>query len=198
MSFWADVLSHAAFFIGFLPLFFFLYVSPTQVKALSKDIFEILKPYIVDSLVSNNPNAPDALISLVNTTSSDMKNNSDLNYAFSDKIVKNKMIITIVAATAGILFPILLGIAIYLEYRSGGSIVNLLLANLVVLAFVAISEFAIVGLFLQNLVEVDDDYVKAEISNQYYSPNYYKCMFVEQYAKEHLPSFMYNLFFRSS
>jgi hypothetical protein len=151
MSFLADVLAHTSFFMAFLVGFYFLYVTKIQVNSLINDLFAMIKDQLTTAdLIS--PNLKSVIVESIESMSFD----SD-----SKDIDNNAKIVKITEITVGVLAPLLLGIAIWLQYSNGGSIFDLLLGNLIVICFIACAEFAIVGIFMGSFVEIDKDYVKA-------------------------------------
>jgi hypothetical protein len=193
MSFLADVLAHTSFFMAFLVGFYFLYVTKIQVNSLINDLFDIIKDQITTvDLISPNLN------SVISDAIDAMSFDSDSEETDIDN---NNKIIKKTAITVGILAPLLLGIAIWLQYSNGGSIFDLLLGNLIVICFIACAEFAIVGIFMSSFVEIDKDFVKAifrywlnEDAPGRGDSSDYICNFQTTFEKNILPDFIYKIF----
>ena len=182
-SFWADVLAHSAFFIGFLPIFYFTYVVPVQGNALTNDFFELIKDQLTDISLNTSPNVKAEIEQGIQTAETQLESNTRLERLTQ----KNPTVVKWTSVFVGLVVPTLLGVAVYLEYRAGGSIWDLFLGNFIVLAFIAISEFAIIGLFVSNFVEVDKDFVKATLFKGLYSPAepyYDECNFVGEFVAD--------------
>jgi hypothetical protein len=158
MSFLADVLAHTSFFMAFLVGFYFLFVTKIQVNSLINDLFAMIKDQLT-SLDLISPNLKSVIADSIDAISFDSDSPSDSSG--DSPTDRNAKIVKITGITVGVLAPLFLGIAIWLQYSSGGSIFDLLLGNLIVICFIACAEFAIVGIFMGSFVEIDKDYVKA-------------------------------------
>ena len=197
-SFWADVFAHAAFFIGFLPMFYFTYVVPVQGNALVNDFFGLLKDELTDLSLTLSPNIKREIDEEIENAVASEESNPVLASMTRGNagVFKNTMIFL------GVTLPVLLITAIVLQYRAGGSLFDLFLGNLIVITFIAVSEFAIVGIFVGNFVEVDKDFVKAEVVHQTYT-NYEQtvfngdCNFVYQFAVSKFGSKLADMFLDS-
>jgi hypothetical protein len=189
MSFLADVLAHSSFFMAFLVGFYFLYVTKIQVNALVNDLFTIIKDPLtnVDLLTPN-------LKSVISDAIGSISLDSDPK--LQKTMSKNPSIVKYTAITVGILAPLLLAIAIWLQYSSGGSIFDLLLGNLIVIFFIACAEFAIVGIFMGSFVEIDKDFVKSVLSLRLASQeSEMMCNFVYKFIVSTFPSFVSKEFY---
>jgi hypothetical protein len=191
-SFWADVLAHSAFFIGFLPIFYFTYVAPVQSNALTNDIFDLLKDQLTDLSLALNPNVKAELDAQLQKAEPQLEANPGLSALTANNPTILKWTLVVVC----LVVPIFLGLAGYLEYQSGGSIYDLFLGNFIVLAFIAVSEFAIVGLFVSNFIEIDKDFVKATIFKRSFSESDpYSCRFVYKFAVDKFGQKIADMFF---
>jgi len=161
MSFWTDVLAHTGLFIGFLPIFFFLYVSPNMIDSLVNDITSIIKPELTNYALLTSLNNTSILNNTVKTLNSNVQDIPAMDTFMSKYTRKNADILLYTAITCGVMSFLLLVLAVFLEYRNGGNITEFLLANIIVLCFIMISEFAIVGIFFRNFVVLDGDFIKA-------------------------------------
>jgi hypothetical protein len=179
-SFWADVLAHSAFFIGFLPIFYFTYVVPVQSNALANDFFGLVKDSLTSISLASNPIIKREIDESIQAVATKEESNPILSKLTKD----NPTIFKWTMVFVGLTVPILLGLATYLQYSSGGSVFDLFLSNFIVLAFIAISEFAIVGIFVSNFVEIDKDFVKGVLFNATFSSytRTYDCNFVYEFA----------------
>lgn len=76
--------------------------------------------------------------------------------------------------------------------------VEFAISNLIVITFIAMSEFAIVGLFFSQFVELDSYFVKASLAKRMtYTSNYGDCFYVSNWLQGILPASIYNKFFTS-
>lgn len=78
----------------------------------------------------------------------------------------NASILQTVSVVIGIVAPILFLSGIYLALISGVDMVEFAISNLIVMTFIAMSEFAIVGFFFSQFVEIDPYFVKASLGKQ--------------------------------
>jgi hypothetical protein len=193
MSFLAEVMVHSGLFIGFLPLFFFYYVAPTQASSLSNDFFNMLTPYLNDiSLGMKNPNTeyqPFAQdVDMLEKTAVNALN------PFTQWLTpRNNNTKKTVAIVAGVLSPLLIIGGCIIEVYSGGNLGQFLIANLIVLTFIVASEFAIVGLFLKNFVEIDPEFIKgifAKKMSQYQGG----CWYSNTFIRSIVPAWLANKF----
>ena len=195
MSFLTDVLAHTGFFMAFLPLFFFFYVSPVQLASLKNDVFNIFKPDTATAAMVVNPNLQFKFPDLVSSVASAMENNEGIKTFAADTAASNKKIVTIAVSVFASVAAVLIITAFSLQYVWGYSVMELLVSNLIVLGFIVVSEFAIVGVFLSNFIEIDDGFVKGAVGNAIndgYCGNY-----VSQFLQSILPTFIYNIFYPS-
>ena len=198
-SFWADVFAHAAFFMGFLPMFYFVYVVPVQGNALVNDFFALLKDELTDMTLALNPNVKREIEEGIQTAASTEEKDPALANMTEDNpsVFKTTMLFLAIA------LPLLLITAVILQYRAGGSVTDLFLGNFIVIAFIAISEFAIVGIFVGNFVEIDKDFVKAQLLSGILLPNSdmswgHNCNYVHQFAIAKFGTTLANLFLGGS
>ena len=192
-SFWADVFAHAAFFIGFLPMFYFAYVVPVQGNALVNDFFALLKDELTDMQLTLNPNVEHEIEQGVETIAKQEETSKTLGVITEDNPKVFKLTMLVVA----IVVPVFLITACVLQYRAGGSIWDLFLGNLIVISFIAISEFAIIGVFVGNFVEVDKDFAKAILLYQTMTTSassYQECTFVYEFAVSKFGSYLADMF----
>lgn len=102
-----------------------------------------------------------------------------------------------VAIICGVVAPFLVITGIFLEWYSGGNVLTFLISNLIVLGFIAASEFAIVGLFLRNFVEIDIDFIKAIFANSLANPGpWYTCKYSRNFLESLMPSWLAKLIFK--
>jgi len=195
MSFLTDVLAHTGFFMAFLPIFFFFYVSPVQLSSLKKDVFNIFKPDTATAAMVVNPNLGFKFPDLVSSVATSMENNQGIQTFAANTAASNKKIVTIAVSVFASVAAVLIITAFSLQFSWGESMLELLVSNLIVLAFIVVSEFAIVGVFLSNFIEIDDGFVKGAVGNAVndgYCGNY-----VGQFLQSILPSFIYQIFYPS-
>ena len=187
MSFLAEILAHTSLFMVFLTAFYFGYVANAQVVSTINDIFSTLKPELSTIVLTLNSNSLQQIKNSIITSTSNAKDavlSDDTSYS-----AKNKTLILTLGLTVGILCPLLLGIAIYLEWSSGGNLIEFLLSNCIVMAFIIISEFAIVGLFLTRFTQLDNEFIKAMLVDQISKPNWRDCNFVGSFLQKFIPQY---------
>jgi len=180
MSFWAEVCAHTSFFIMFLSIFYFTFVTYIQTESLSNDLFNIIQTNLNTSMAFSTPDN-------LNKISQEI----DSKLASIQSIVpppqtNNATIILTVEIAVGILGPVLLLLGIYLQYINNESISELIASNIVVILFIAISELFIVGMFLRNFIEIDTQFISAIVPAV--NSQYYKCDFVAGFLDTFLPS----------
>lgn len=159
MSFFTEVLTHTSFFMLFLPFFFFFYVSGVQSKSFTKDLFNSIKPAINSSGILINKDS-DINFTQVTTELANVAINSEYAQTETSHILtNNKNTILIASLVFGLSGAFFLAIALFIHYRNGESIKDLLLSNIITLAFIIMSEFVIVGVFLPNFVEMNDEFI---------------------------------------
>lgn len=189
MSFLAEVLAHSSFFMAFLVGFYFLFVTKIQINALVDDLFGMVK----DSLTSGElltPNLKSVISDAIKANSTDVSSSK-----ISDALKNNGPILKSATITVSVLAPLFLIIAILLQYFSGKSVFDLIVGNLIVILFIACAEFAIVGIFMSNFVEIDKDFVKSMFAIRLSSTdNERPCNFVNNFEKDMLPEFIYKMF----
>ena len=180
-SFWADILMHSAFFLGFLPMFYFTYVCPVQSNSLANDFFGLLKDELTPVQKTANPNVKREVDEAVEKSANLLEESGIMNSLNSGNpgVFRNTMIVL------GVVLPVLIVTSIILQIMSGGSLWDLFIGNVIVLIFIAISEFAIVGIFIANFVEIDKDFAKSILIKQTLSPEnsaLNACTFTRQFA----------------
>lgn len=191
MSFLAEILVHTSFFAAFLTVFYFLFVTYIQTQSLDSDLFNVFEPYIINSAIWSDPSKVHDVLGELDGVVSNIESSSDFNKANNNILENNKNISNQVALYVGIICPLLFIFGILIEYFSGGSVYDLLISNIIVIVFIAISEFFIVGIFLRNFIEIDNDFINAiPVAN---STNR-SCNFVEDFIQQHIPSFISKFF----
>lgn len=183
MSFLADVLAHSALFMAFLPVFFFFYVGPVQTDSLVNDAFNIISPLIGDVAKIVNP------LFGYNVTDDLIEGGSNLlTYELQDETQSlqqgNQTVLMYLGIVVGILAPTMFISACILEYNHGGNVPLFIVSNLIVLTFIAAAEFAIVGIFLSQFIEIDSTVVKQILTAELEAPNYHQCLFVREFMKK--------------
>jgi len=186
MSFTAEILAHTALFMAFLTAFYFGYVANAQVQSTVQDIFSFLKPELSTIVLTLNPNNIQQIKNSIITASSNANDTtSDIDTRNS---AKNKKLILILGLTVGLLSPLLLGIAIYLEWSSGGNLTEFLLTNCIVMMFIIISEFAIVGMFLVKFTQLEPNFIKATLVDQLQSSGHGSCNYIMPLLEKFIPA----------
>lgn len=191
MSFYAEIMMHTALFMGFLPLFYFTFVAPIQVSSLVNDLFEIIQPTLTTGAVLSTPGQVTQLEKSISNDFEMGEQDPTIQAAGQSMLQKNHETVKTLTLIVAITAPVLFVLAILLEFYSGGSVFNLLISNLIVLFFIAISEYAIVGLFLKNFMEIDSDYMKAIYASQYVDPKSNRCENVKNFEKSLLGDSLY-------
>jgi hypothetical protein len=104
------------------------------------------------------------------------------------------LILQNISIIIGVLAPILLLAGIGLQYYNGDSITELLVSNVIVIMFIAASEFFIVGVFMKNFIEIDSSFVSAipVVSNR--TNSRYNCNYVKEFANSAFPPSISSLF----
>lgn len=188
MSFFTEVLTHTAFFMIFLPIFFFFYVSLVQSKSLLNDLFNALKPSIVTSSLVTQESQEPQLLDAINSAAETVKR-SDYFVEQSQRITDtNKKIVLYSLLGFELGGVALLAIGLGLHYAYGESLSKLLISNFIVMAFIIASEFLIIGVFLTNFVEINDNFIKGVAAGG-------QCIdYVDQFMYSTLPESIANIF----
>ena len=164
MEFWIDILMHTSFFLLFLPTFYFYYVAPLQSYSIIDDLFEIIQPDLVNFSLMTSLNDTKTLNKVIELIAGLSTNNSGIDDATRDITNSNKTIYNLTNIICYTIGGFLFCLGIVLAYLNNSDIFSLLLSNVIVLSFIIVSEFAIVGLFFKNFKEINGNFIKATIS----------------------------------
>jgi len=171
MNFWAEVLMHIASFMSVLPILYFGFVAPQQTNKAATDLFVSAKPELTDyAIVSGNTDTGN-VSSLIQQISS-LNFDSQLSEESAKIIEDNKGVVLGVGVIFGLCIPLLIAFSVIIEYYYGHNVFELLISNLIFISFVILSEFLIVGIFLNNYVELDGSYLKSVAMIQFNSNGY--------------------------
>jgi len=200
--FWVEVLVHTAFFLFFLPIFYFEYVAPLQSYSVISDLFDIVQPEFLDVALLNSINSTQNLTQSVNTAFDILKSNSDVTTFFDDTVEANSRIKLNTYLTCELVGFGFLSAGIGLAYYYGLNIADLLLTNTIVLLFIIVSEFFIVGAFFKNFRELDADFVKAGLAKAFSNKGHFyvngvcKCCYTQEFLVGLLPTWISNLIYK--
>ena len=163
-----------------------------SLKSVPESLFNVFEPYIINSAIWSDPSKVNDILGQLDSVLSNIESSSDFNQVNNDILTKNKKISNNIALYVGIICPLLFIFGLLIEYFSGGSVYDLLISNIIVIAFIAVSELFIVGVFLRNFIEIDNDFISAiPVAS---STNNRSCNFVEDFIREHIPSFISKFF----
>jgi hypothetical protein len=199
--FWVEVLVHTAFFLFFLPIFYFEYVAPLQSYSVISDLFDIVQPELLDVALINSINSTRNITTAVNTAFDIIKSDDDVLLFFDNTLELNRQIKLNTYITCEFLGFFCLSIGIIITFYYGKSITDLLLTNLIVLIFIIISEFFIVGAFFKNFRELDADFMKAVIAKAWsnkgkiYPHGVSQCDYTDDFFIGMLPTWMSKLIY---
>jgi hypothetical protein len=189
MSFWAEILVHTSFFAAFLTGFYFIFVTYIQRVSLTNDLFNAFQPNIINSAVWSDPSKINDALGQLDEIINKAESSQGFTQDEAQIEFQNKQISTNIAIIMGVVCPILLIAGLLLEYYSGGSIYDLLISNLIVIGFIAASEFFIVGVFMKNFIEIDANFISAApLSSDYHD-------FVYEFLQQVLPQWILQKFF---
>ena len=200
--FWIDVCLHTAFFLAFLPVFYFEFVAPMQSYTVVDDIFEIVQPEFLNIALLTSLTNPQNLTKAVDLFNIELAENEQLGSGIDSLMANNAQ--TKLRAylgceiTAGLLFVLGISMAVWYEQN----VFDLVMTNLIVLGFIAVSEFTIVGLFFKNFKEVDADFVKATLAQAFAESgptpslvsSEMKCNYTDRLVGSIFPPWLLNLF----
>ena len=164
MDFWIDVLIHTSFFLFFLPVFYFFYVAPLQSYSIIDDLFEIVQPDLVNFSLMTSLNDTKTLNKVIELIAGLSTNNDSISDATSYIRDRNTVVYNLTNIICYTIAGFLFCLGIILAYLNNSDIFNILLSNVIVLSFIIVSEFAIVGLFFKNFKEINGGFIKATIS----------------------------------
>jgi hypothetical protein len=183
--FWVEVLVHTAFFLLFLPIFYFEYVAPLQSYSVISDLFDIAQPEFLDVALLNSLNSTQNLTTAVNTAADLFKNEIIDEFSAENKTIKlNAYLVCEIVGFAFLCTGV--GLAYYYELN----ITELLLSNVIVLSFIIISEFFIVGAFFKNFKEIDAEFVKASFVGGMAHGYRFRCPDASDYLLSLIPSWI--------
>lgn len=190
MSFLSELCMHTALFIGFLTGFYYLYIVVIQTESLTNDLYHILRRRIVDKAVYSSPSQLATQLSQIDVAMENIKN-SNINIRNN-----NEHITLIVTIVTSMVCPILVLLSIFIHWYNNESIMELIVSNLIVLFFIAASEFTIVGVFLYYFTQITDDFIQAIVphENAGNSGGKKECDFVSQFLYTLFPASILNLF----
>jgi hypothetical protein len=160
-----NILLHVLFITTFLVVFFFTYASKVESNVVKIESKRIVSELVSDALLV----LPDEAVVAINTDILPNLSVPDLQQedadvkASNDALIKKTGIMLAVAFVVGII--IVFGMARLFGKTSNppftfGSIVA---HNLIILAFVALTEFVFLYFFVQNYISIDSNYVKYRI-----------------------------------
>lgn len=182
MALIADVLMHSGLFVIFLLSFFYTFIAYIQRVALYRDIRNMIDSYLQDVfLVSNDLQRKSQITAIeayIKNASSNMKDQQNEFDYTNRKIVTNTMLIGLLPAIFAV------GISIVITYYSGESLFEFIAQNLITLAFIMVSEFIIVGLFLNSFAIIDAAFIKATFISQSHETNRRQCEYISNWLKE--------------
>jgi hypothetical protein len=193
-SFWGDVCAHSGLFLIFLVTFYFTFVVYVQSNALADDTFRLLKDGLTSVVLATDADTRSAIVQALQQ----FEGTADPTRWLPDWVLPTNATVKQVAmATCYGLGSVLLVLGLGLEWTHGGSVWDMLLGNMIVLAFLAGSEFAIVGLFVASFVEVNKDTITAILYKQGTQQigNTLNCRFVEQFAYARFPKWMADILY---
>lgn len=190
VSILSDILFHSALVLGALLIVYFFYVINVQNEAVVDNIFNILQPNL-DSL-SLYIQSEDQYNTFANSLQSIESYISQNIPSFMSKLVSqnqseiNRNVLIAAYVLAGLGIPILIGGALFLEYKSGGNVYDSIITNTIVFLFILASEFTIVSVFFKNFTLIDGEFIMASIVA---SDGSNRCNYVYNYLHGMLPMF---------
>ena len=200
MDFWIDILVHTSFFLFFLPIFYFYFVAPLQSYSVVDDLVEIIKPELVSYALIKSLNDPQNLNKIFNMVSEMSSQNSDINDLINSLDEDNSQIFYLTNYIVYGIGGLFLLIGLIMAFLNNSSIFDIIISNLIILSFIIISEFAIVGLFFKNFKEVNGNFIKATIIQAITDRNAYvtypQCDYSGKFLRSLLPLWLVNLIYK--
>jgi len=186
MSFLAEILVHTSFFAAFLTGFYFIFVTYIQQQSLVNDLYNAFEPNIINSVVWSDPSKIQLALGQLNEVIEKAETSKGFTQAEAEIQSTNNYITKIVSFIMGVGCPLLFITGLVIEYYTGGNIYDLLVSNFIVIGFIALSEFFIVGVFLKNFIEIDANFITAVpiAKNSYKSGT---CRYVYEFLESVLP-----------
>lgn len=141
----------------FLTIFYFTYVSHVE-ESIAKEQIELL----VDDFTSDLQLLPAQDRELLKQN---LKNVKRQNMSSQDQEMEehNKKVVSDALTALVILNVIGIGIAYYLSYKYEFSFWEILKHNLIVLIFIALTEFIFLNVFVRNYISVEVNKVKLQV-----------------------------------
>jgi hypothetical protein len=196
IEFWIEIIAHTSLFLIFLPIFYFYYVVPLQSYTMVDDLFQIIQPELVDLTLLSTLNDTRNLNKVIELLNSKTQENEELSQEIGSIQSKNAHIFQITNAifyTLGcVLFATAIGLSIYYDK----SLIEMILSSIIVLSFIMISEFAIVGLFFKNFKQLNANFVKATVAQNLVNTVEWweSCDYTYDYFSTWVPSSILRLF----
>lgn len=147
----------------FLTVFYFTYVSKVEDEIIRKQV-----AYLTNYFISDLKLLPREDIESIRQSIPDNQNMAEQDQAVK---IHNKKVEEKAYTVLGIFSAIGIGIAYYLSKKYGFSLLDVLKNNLLILAFVALTEFIFLNVFVRNYISVDVNAIKLFILDKLVNRN---------------------------
>lgn len=195
-SFWGEILVHGAFFMAFLPVFFFVFVGPTQSAGLEQEVFHLIQPVMNGIALGVTPSEAQTVAQEIQNVSDTIENAIGLPSVTQDLQKQNNMIFTRLMWVVGITVPTMLLIGSFLAYRTGENMSEFFLSNVVSILFIALTETLIVVIYMSQFHQFNPTYFIGLIL-QNWNQATTQCNYLLPFIKSLLPTFVSNAIFGS-
>ena len=172
MTFYIDLLMHTGLFVITIPIFYFEFVTRIVTYSLIDNFTSIAEQRIVQSNL-NKILKKEQVQPIVDYANIQLNSKiKEINDNFSDK---NDKIYNLAYSICGGISAICIFLAGILSFIYEVNFLTILLENLIVLAFILLSEFLLVTVFLNKLEIIDGDFLHATLLSSMISPSLWDC-----------------------
>jgi hypothetical protein len=157
-----NVILHVVFISSFIGLFFFTYGAIVEEAIVKKQTQDIIKSFTQDMNALMTPEQKSSMKILTNAS----LQSPDMQQQDAQVEDDNKNLIMLSVKYIGILFLIATAVIVALIYFTEFTFKDLgtlLIKNLIILSFVALTEFSFLTYIVQNYIDIDANYVKYTI-----------------------------------
>ena len=155
----ADILLHVILISSFLVIFFFTYASKVEKEIVVRQSTDIVKDVIQSTTVI----LPDAVIKDMSTLLSEHGKKSDMSDEDAEIEKANKELLDNTVKTIGIVCVVGI-ICVYIMSKVYKfSMTDLVVHNLIIVSFVALTEFLFLTYFAKNYDSIDANFVKYKV-----------------------------------
>ncbi len=155
----ADILLHIILISSFIVIFFFTYASKIEKQIVIRQSTDIVQ----DVIQSTTSVLPDIAIEELDKTLITQLQPPDMSTEDAEIDASNKDLLDRTVKTIGVVFAVGLLIVYMMSKIYKFSMTDLLVRNIIIVSFVAITEFSFLTYFAKNYDTIDSNFVKYKI-----------------------------------